>query len=296
MKQTRAFRLLLAVFLMSFAASGVAQQTNTAKHCLWEVENGTNKIYLFGTIHFSISNFFPLPAVVEQAYARSESIMFENDLDEQRSPAGRSHALALATYPPGDSLKNHLSSQVYSNVQAYLIAAGVKGSYLDSTKPIMATLALLDYATKDLGFDMFQSVDRYFWDRARSENKRLIPLESFNRTLEIVAGLNDSQQEYVVVQTLREIAKTNHIIQDAASAWTRGETEKVDKLMLEALRQDPEIGKILLNERNKRWMPSIEAEIRRGEKLFIAVGLGHLLGKESLVDLLSKRGFKVRQL
>src|SRR4029078_776963 len=100
--KTPAFRYLIPALFISLATSAVARQTNTAKHCLWEVENGTNKVYLFGTIHFSSSNFFPLPAVVEQAYARSETTMFESDRDEENTPAGRSNTLAAVKYPPGD--------------------------------------------------------------------------------------------------------------------------------------------------------------------------------------------------
>jgi uncharacterized protein YbaP (TraB family) len=296
MKQTFPFRLLLAVLLPSLAVPAFAQQTNSAKHCLWEVESGTNKIYLFGTIHYSSSNFFPLPTVVEQAFARSETVMFETDLDEQRSPAGRSNALAASTYPASDSLRNHLSPQVYSNVQAYLVAAGEKGGLLDSIKPFMATMTLVDHATRQFGLDSAQSVDGYLWQKARKDKKHVVPLETFKQTLGILANLNDSQQEYMVRETFYEIAETNHIIRDLTLAWISGETEKADKYVFESLRKNPELGKILLTDRNKKWMPSIEAQIKRGEKLFIAVGLGHLLGKDSLVDLLSKRGFKVRQL
>jgi len=288
--------LLLILALAFSAAPGVAQQTSAEKHCLWELENGTNKVYLFGTIHFSSSNFFPLPAVVEQTFARSESIMFEGDRDEESSPAGRSHTLAAAKYPPGDSLKNHLSSEVYSNVQAYLIAAGAKGSHLDSVRPFMAVFALTDHATRELGLDMSHSVDGYLWDKAKRDRKRVIPLESLDRKLRILTSLKDSQQQFMVTQTLREIAKTNQVIRDTALAWTRGETEKIRQFIFESFRENPELEKILVIDRNKKWMPLIEAEMKRGGQIFIAVGLGHLLGKDSLVDLLSKRGFKVRQL
>ena len=296
MKKTCVSRSLLAIFLLLRTIPSLAEQTNTPKHCLWEVENGTNKVYLFGTIHFSSSNFFPLPAVVEQEFARSESIMFEGDRDAESSPAGRSNTLAAAKYPPGDSLTNHLSPAVYSNVQVYLIEASNKGSYLDFRKPFMVAFSLLDYATRQLGLDMSQSVDDYLWDKAQRDKKRVIPLESLDQKLRIFSSLNDNEQEDMLLEMFREIAKTNHIIEDVALAWTRGETEKVDKFLFEALRQQPNFGKVLLTDRNKKWMPAIEAEMKRGRQIFVAVGLGHLLGKDSLVELLSKRGFKVRQL
>jgi len=297
MNQTFAFRSLLAVISLLLAGSAlVAQQTNTAQHCLWEAEKGTTKIYLFGTIHFSSSNFFPLPAVVEQAFAHSQTIMFEGDHEEESTPIGRSNTLAAAKFPPGDSLKNHVSSELYSNVQAYLIQAGVNGSYFDSIRPFMISFSLMDHGTAKLGLDMSKSVDGYLWDKAKKEKKRVLPLESLDQKLKLLTNLNDSQQEYMVTETLYQIAETNHIIPDVASAWINGETEKVEKFLFESPRKHPELEKILLTDRNKKWMPSIETQIKRGETLFIAVGLGHLLGKDSLVAMLSKQGFKIRQL
>jgi uncharacterized protein YbaP (TraB family) len=296
MKEVASFPSLLALFLLFAPSALVAQQTNGAQHCLWEAEKGTNKIYLFGTIHFSGSNFFPLPAVVEQAFGRSQTIMFEGDHEEESTPTGRSNTLAAAKFPPVDSLKNHLSAQVYSNVQAYLIQAGVNGSYFDSIKPFMISFSLMDHGTAKLGLYMSKSVDGYLWDKAKREKKRVLPLESLDQKLKLLTNLNDSQQEYMVTETLYQIAETNHIIRDVALAWINGETEKVQKFLFESSRKNPELRKILLTDRNKKWMPSIDAEIKRGERLFIAVGLGHLLGKDSLVDLLSKQGFKVRQL
>src|SRR4051812_652012 len=288
--------LLLTSLLICLATATMAQPTNGPKHSLWEVVNGTNQIYLFGTIHFSSSNFFPLPTVVEKAFARSDTILLESDHEGESSSIGYSKMLAASQYPPGDNLKNHLSPQVYSNVQAYLIHAGIQPSRLDDSRAFMVAFTLLDYGTRERGLDMSQSVDRYLWRQATRENKRVVPLDSVDQKLKLLTDLNDNQQEYLVAESLREIATTNRILQDVALAWTRGETDKIDKFIFDFLLKDPDFGKIFVTDRNKRWMPSIEAEIKRGENLFIVVGLGHLLGKESLVDLLSKRGYKVRQL
>jgi uncharacterized protein YbaP (TraB family) len=49
---------------------------------------------------------------------------------------------------------------------------------------------------------------------------------------------------------------------------------------------------VLLDDRNKDWIPKIEKAI--GEKSsFIAVGGGHLGGKNGVVNLLRAKGYKV---
>jgi uncharacterized protein YbaP (TraB family) len=48
----------------------------------------------------------------------------------------------------------------------------------------------------------------------------------------------------------------------------------------------------LLNDRNKKWIPKIEA-IAKEKPTFFAVGAGHLGGKKGLIALLKAKGYKV---
>lgn len=43
-------------------------------------------------------------------------------------------------------------------------------------------------------------------------------------------------------------------------------------------------------------MPQIEALLRGGERAMVIVGLAHLVGEGSVVDLLEKRGYTVQRL
>jgi uncharacterized protein YbaP (TraB family) len=48
----------------------------------------------------------------------------------------------------------------------------------------------------------------------------------------------------------------------------------------------------LLNDRNKKWVPKIEA-IAKEKPTFFAVGAGHLGGRKGLIALLKAKGYKV---
>jgi len=291
----RASRFCLLVAGLSLLAEwAFAGETTNLRPCLWEVQAGTNKVYLFGTIHFSASNFFPLPKVIEEALDRSTVVMFENDIDEEASPAGHSNLLAIARCRSGDTLKNHLSPGAYSNLQAFVIATGEEASYLDHLKPIMAALAVDNYALQKAGFDRVHGVDNYIWDKAKKQKKGIIPFESYKETLDIVASLSDREQERVLVETLRAVLQTNQV--QLGEAWRRGEAALIEKAISEGMQGEPGLRKRLVDDRNKNWLPSIEAVIRRRQDAFVAVGIGHFLGKDSLVDLLSQRGFQVRRL
>jgi uncharacterized protein YbaP (TraB family) len=49
--------------------------------------------------------------------------------------------------------------------------------------------------------------------------------------------------------------------------------------------------------RERLFLVSAHANQRRGERkmMFVVVGTAHLIGKESVIDLLPRKGFKVQQ-
>ena len=50
---------------------------------------------------------------------------------------------------------------------------------------------------------------------------------------------------------------------------------------------------MLLNNRNKNWVKQLKT-IMKKEPVFVAVGAGHLPGKEGVLELLRKEGYKLR--
>ena len=62
-------------------------------------------------------------------------------------------------------------------------------------------------------------------------------------------------------------------------AWGEGNQAKLDELINGDLDQFPEARKMLLDDRNKRWVPKIEAMLKEKHVFFIAVGAGHLTGR-----------------
>src|SRR5437867_306576 len=77
----------LCLLLLPFSHSVEAQPAvaSTTRHCLWKVQGKTNAIYLFGSVHFLTKRFYPLPAVIENAYQQSRIVAFETDIGEAQS-------------------------------------------------------------------------------------------------------------------------------------------------------------------------------------------------------------------
>jgi uncharacterized protein YbaP (TraB family) len=61
------------------------------------------------------------------------------------------------------------------------------------------------------------------------------------------------------------------------------------------MKATPEIYDRLLVERNANWVESVEPCVKQKTSCFVVVGAAHLVGPDSLVAMLQKKGYKVEQ-
>jgi hypothetical protein len=66
-------------------------------------------------------------------------------------------------------------------------------------------------------------------------------------------------------------------------------------VLLPTLRSSPELYDRLLVERNANWVESVETCVKQKTSCFVVVGAAHLVGPDSLVEMLQKKGYKVEQ-
>ena len=53
--------------------------------------------------------------------------------------------------------------------------------------------------------------------------------------------------------------------------------------------------KKLLLDRNRSWIAKLEQLLRNEKDVLVVVGAGHLVGKDSVVELLAAKGYKIEQ-
>lgn len=298
-RETRTALLACAmVCLLAQPAIVPAQQAPTAKtkHSLWRVQGKESSLYLLGSIHFFKEELYPLPAPIERAYEKSEVVVFEMDLDAMTSPEGQMKVLQAGRLPEGDSLRDHLSAETYAELQKYLKSAIGSGNVLDPLRPWVAALTLVSIELQKLGYNPEHGVDRHFFDRARRDKKKIVPLETMEFQLRLFAGLTAEEQESMLKETLAEISRFEKVVADLVSAWKTGDAEKLDALILSEMRQFPRLYEKLLTERNQQWLKPLEKLLAGPQDVFVVVGAGHLVGKGSVLELLRKQGYKIEQL
>ena len=80
------------------------------------------------------------------------------------------------------------------------------------------------------------------------------------------------------------------------TAWTEGDTKTLENTLLSSFEEYPQIYNKFLTDRNRLWCLKVETLLNQKETVLIVVGVGHLIGKNSLIQLLRGKGFSVKQL
>ena len=57
----------------------------------------------------------------------------------------------------------------------------------------------------------------------------------------------------------------------------------------------PDLYRTLTTDRNRKWLPRIETMLHEKQDYLIIVGALHLIGKDGVVALLERQGYKVQQ-
>jgi uncharacterized protein len=299
MKTSKAFlskcAVLLALLLVQFPSALLAAETAPAKNSLWKVEGKNNTVYLLGSIHFLKKEFYPLAEPIEAAYKNSRIAAFEADLAALEEMQTQLKMLQRAQLPPGETIQQHLSKETYQLLHDYLEDTVGIGGMFDQFRPWFAAMALSVIEVTKLGFDPSQGIDKHFYTRAKADGKKIVPLETVDFQLELLSGFAKEDQEALMKQTLQDVRSFKTIFADLIDAWKNGDAAKLDGLILDHMKGSPEIHQKLLIDRNHQWLKKIEGMLSGKENAFVVVGAGHLVGKESVVDLLQKKGFKVIQ-
>jgi uncharacterized protein YbaP (TraB family) len=78
-------------------------------------------------------------------------------------------------------------------------------------------------------------------------------------------------------------------------SWAAGKPDALADKMNESLEATPQLAETLLFQRNRNWAGQIRAMLDKPGTVFIAVGAGHLAGKQSVQDYLKTLGIETRR-
>jgi uncharacterized protein len=108
-----------------------------------------------------------------------------------------------------------------------------------------------------------------------------------------MANLPAEQQREFLLYSVEDSERAIREIDDLIAAWRTGNTDRLSELLTEGFAQYPDLYRPLTTDRNRKWISPIEELLDDRDDYLVVVGALHLVGKDSVVELLEKRGHKV---
>ena len=291
MRQHKVWRTTVATAALLLVA--VAAQ---AKSFAWKVTGKSGVVYLIGSVHLLSNDFYPLQPALDAAYKDSDLLVEEVDMAELTDPTGQLALLGKAMLPSATPLDKVISAQTYALLAKRAETLGLPLEPFKMLKPWMVALTLVQMEWQQAGFDPQLGLDKHFYDQAKADGKATQGLETAEYQISRLDGLTMDQQDKLLAESLKELDDEKANMKKLVDAWRSGDAATVEKIVLADLKTEPVLYQRLLVERNRNWMPKIEALFARPKHALVVVGAAHLVGPDGLIAALKAKGYTVEQL
>lgn len=279
-------RYLILLFTIFISLFSNAQELE--KSLLWKISgNGLNKpSYLFGTIHLTCDT--SLDENTLNALEATEQLYLELDMDDKSI---QMQMMKLMMMKNGTKLSTLLSPEDFKILDEFMkknLNMSVK--LFDSFKPFMISSMLFP---KMLDCKS-QSVESELMKITKEQNEEIFGLEKAEDQMKVFDEISYQDQADELLKTVKDnLEKDKKEFQEMITIYQNKDIEGMLKMMSDSDNKiTSENQDILLNNRNKNWIP-IMVKIMKDKPTFFGVGAGHLAGEEGVIKLLRKKGYKV---
>ena len=303
----RALGVWIGLGLLGIAplsAIAVSPAHKFPKSCVWRVTNAKAPFYLVGSIHALGKSDYPLPAPYEVALKNSKRFVFE--FDPNRGAEFERKFEAAAKYPPGTDIRSKIDPQLLA-----WLCKNIWTVKADSRHGKRARVAGFDSELRYKPWWIAQhlaapasyskssashGLDNYFVDHAKMAGKEIGGLESVDEHVAVMGGLSDRDSEFMLRDALTQPTDAQKEFNRMYKAWRKGDIAALWAGDARLRNQAPRIAARLVEDRNVKWVPRIEAELKTGKPTAIVAGALHFSGPHGVIALLQKRGYQIEQL
>src|SRR6266496_1028007 len=296
--------LLVALILTPLAMDAAPQSKKFPKCCVWRVTNAKAPFYLVGSIHALSKKDYPLPKPYDVALKDSTRFVFE--FDPTQHAEFQKKFEAAAKYPPGQDIRSKIHPDLLAWLRENITTANAaahrgkppRAGSFDSGlgyKPWWIAQHLVGPATYSNG-SASHGLDDYFVAHAKRAGKEIAGLESVDEHVAVLGGLSDRDGEIILRSALAPHKNSAAQLKRMLKAWRKGDTSALWAGDAQFRKEAFWIAARFVDERNVKWIPRIEAELKSGKPTAIVAGALHFSGPHSVIALLQERGYKIEQL
>lgn len=267
-------------------------QVDARRPPLYLVEHDGAKVYLLGSVHVLPVGALPMPQHIETIYAAAAVVGFEVDL----SLSASLYTDLLAEATDEALIEDLLDDEQRATLHASLRDLGYPGPAFDAFEPWFGGMSYGMLALQTDGEAYGQGVDEYFFERAESDGKEILALETMRDQIAAFDDLTDAVQVDYLMDLVASAPTAGPQFDALLDAWAAGDDTRLSAVLSDEF-EHPDVFESVLIGRNRAWIPTIETLLERpGVVSLVIFGAGHLVGRDNVVDLLRGEGYKPRRL
>lgn len=265
---------------------------------LWKVSGNGAKgdSYLFGTHHVAPYTIMDEVKGFNDALKSVDAVIGEIDMINLDAQAMTKSTMQHAIAPADSTLSKVFTTAQLDSINTILgkySQGQLRTEMLEAMKPalISTTLAMLQTQTVFPDFDQSQQLDAKVQQRGHQGGKAIGAFETVEEQLSFLLDTPISEQAKQLMSGVRDDDKAADMAKNLANAYMSQNLPDI-KAIMDETEDEPDAMKALIDDRNKRWVAKL-GEILPQQTVLVAVGVGHLPGKNGLIKLLQDKGYTV---
>jgi len=235
-----------------------------ATPALWEIRDADTTIYLFGTFHT----------------LDGRTVWFN---DKVRRAFDQSSELVLETVVPKDA--GAIRAAAHNQVTETSAKTGKR-----TLKPFIASTQTVASQGRSMGLSIDHGADSVLRRVAEAAGKPVGGLEAFEDQLKTLSNIPAPPPAAAAAAPAAAAPAVTVTLNDLLGAWTTGNTGAFSMMLAGFEAKAPVAYRMLIADRNARWGQWIANRMEQPGTVFVAVGSGHLAGKDSVQQWLAGRG------
>jgi uncharacterized protein YbaP (TraB family) len=295
LRRTAAMAVLLGLAASAQPASAASSPVHPA---FWKVENvnGTSRVYLFGSYHILRRGIRWVTPTLVDAMKESDEFVFEVQVTEEPMKDAQQFIDSEGYLPEGQTLRGMLSSDGLTKYQEILRDLPLDIREMDKLRPWLAQLTLASSSNMERNFRVVDGADVRILAYAMTHKKAISYLETPRQQLEYFAQAATGTELESLEALVGSFEQRPQSMASAIAAWTEGDVHELGMRLHRGLADNAHARKILLDDRNLSWASQIEAMLGNDKTYFVTVGVGHLGGPLSVIEVLCTRGWTIERI
>jgi hypothetical protein len=226
----------------------------------------------------------------------ADKIVFEVDMNSEAAQRSiMTDFLARGMFQDGRTLKGVLADDDEAVISAAFDSVGVPIDAMNTFEPWMASVNLGVMKLVADGYDPESGVESVIEAEALAAGKSFGFLETISQQADAFDLLNEDDQISMLYESALMLDESPQMLDLLVSEWADGDIEGIASLVAspDGVGFSGPVYESLLVNRNRNWVPQIEAMLDEPGSILIAVGAGHLAGPDSVITMLRDKGYEI---